>query len=463
MDRLSTLDAEFLHLEDPVSHMHIAGICTFADPPPDFDDFTAMIGARLGRVPRYRQRVRDVPLGLGRPIWVDDPHFNLAFHLRHTALPAPGTDADLCRLMGRLMSQPLDRERPLWETWMVEGLAGDRWALIFKVHHCMVDGVAGVGLLEAMLDVEAEPGEEPVDDGDWQPRPEPPAAAKVLDAWVGAIGDTRRTLGSVASGLKDPVGGMRKVGEYGAGLLRFGSRLRSTPESSITGAIGPHRRWAHRSVELEAVKRVGHTLGGTVNDVVLTAITLGYRDLLVDAGEDPSRTVLTSLVPVSVRGSDGDGVLDNRVSALLLDLPVDYEEPLECLGEVRARMADLKASHMAEAGNVVTDLSDLAPPVVVETLSKVGLLAQHRTTQRSVTTVTTNVPGPQFPLYCLGQEMLEYLPFVPISYGLRVGTAILSYNGRVAFGLTADLDVEADIEVLGDGIVAGMDRLLELT
>ncbi|MGI9576784.1 MAG: WS/DGAT domain-containing protein, partial [Microthrixaceae bacterium] len=236
-----------------------------------------------------------------------------------------------------------------------------------------------------------------------------------------------------------------------------------TPESAMTGPIGPHRRWTHRSVGLDAVKSVGHTLGGTVNDVVLTAITMGYRDLVTKSGGDPTEAVITSLVPVSVRGSDGDGVLDNRVSALLLNLPVDYEEPLECFEEVRARMAELKGSHMAEAGSVVTDLSDLAPPVMVESLTKVGLLAQHRSAQRSVTTITTNVPGPQFPLYCLGCEMLAYLPYVPISYGTRIATAILSYNGSVAFGLTADYDADLDVESLGDGIIAGMDRLVALT
>ena len=462
MDRLGSLDAEFLHLEDEVSHMHIAGVCTFADPPPPFDQLVAMIGNRLDKVPRYRQRVRNVPLGLGRPLWVDDPHFNIAYHVRHTALPAPGSDTELHRLMGRLMGQPLDRERPLWETWVVEGLADERWALVTKVHHCMVDGIAGVGLLEQLLDLEPEPSPDP-EPRDWKPSPEPGATAKVLDAWVGAIGDAGRVMGSAAAGLKNPVSGIRRVGANGMGLLRLGGRLRSTPRSAISGSIGPHRRWTHRKADLGDVKAVGRSLGGTVNDVVLAAVTMGYREMLIDAGEDPAEAVVTSLVPVSVRGSDGDGVPDNRVSALLLDLPVDYEEPLECLAEVRTRMEALKGSHMAEAGTMVTDLADLAPPALVESATRAGLLAQHRSAQRSLTTITTNVPGPQFPLYCMGREMLEYLPFVPISYGTRVATAILSYNGTIAFGLTADYDVPVDIDVLGDGIIAGTERLLALT
>ncbi len=190
MDRMSALDAEFLHLEDSTSHMHIAGVCTFADPPPPFEHFEAMVAAKLHEIPRYRQRVRGVPLDLGRPVWVDDPHFNLGYHLRHTALPPPGNDVDLCNLMGRLMSQPLDRERPLWETWLVEGLDQDRWALVFKLHHCMVDGIAGVGLLEMLLDI--EPVTQVAEPQPWTPDPEPSAAAKVLNAWRGALGDAGR-------------------------------------------------------------------------------------------------------------------------------------------------------------------------------------------------------------------------------------------------------------------------------
>ncbi|MCP4435603.1 MAG: wax ester/triacylglycerol synthase family O-acyltransferase [Actinomycetia bacterium] len=458
---MSTMDAEFLHLEDSVSHMHIAGICTFSDPPPAYDELEAMVASKLHEIPRYRQRVRNVPFELGRPVWVDDPHFSLRYHLRHTALPPPGDEEQLNRLMGRLMSQPLDRSRPLWEAWLVEGLSDDRWALIFKLHHCMVDGVAGVALLEALLDLEADarPGEpEP-----WTPQPEPAAPALVLDAWAGAAQTAVGWIESIVGAARDPFAGLRRVGELGAGLLHMGEHLSSTPESSLEGPIGPHRRWTHSTVPLERIKDVGHTLGGTVNDVVLTAITLGYRDLLVAHGDDPRDVVVRSLVPVSVRDEAGEGVLDNRVSALLLELPVDDDEPLELFAEVRRRMGDLKGSHMAEFGAAFQEAGDLAPPAVIASLTRLGTLSQHRLTQRSVTTVTTNVPGPQFPLYCLGREMLEYMPFVPIMHGARVGTAILSYNGRVCFGLTGDYDSTPKLDVLADGIVRGIDRLHELT
>jgi WS/DGAT/MGAT family acyltransferase len=457
VDRMSTLDAEFLHLEDSNSHMHIAGICTFADPAPTLAELEALIASKVHKIPRYRQRVRTVPLELGRPVWVDDPHFNLSYHIRHTALPAPGDDAALRRLMGRLMSQPLDRERPLWEAWLTEGLEGDRWALIFKIHHCMVDGISGVGLLEVLLDL--FPDVELDEPEPWEPEPEPPGAALVLDAWKGALGDAGHWVSRATGALRDPVAAAREAADLAAGTLKFASRLTFTPPSSIDGSVGPHRVWCHTSADLAEVKRIGKATGGTVNDVVMAAITHGYRSLLEHRGDDPATTVVCSLVPVSVRGREDEGVPDNRVSALLLDLPVGITDPLERLTAVKDAMAELKGSHMAAAGELVTDISNLAPPAVVGAITRLGLRAQHLATQRSINTVTTNVPGPQFPLYCLGREMLEYLPFVPISYGLRVGTAILSYNGALAFGVTGDWDSAKDIDVLAAGISEGVEEL----
>jgi len=457
MDRLSTLDAEFLHLEDSVGHLHIAGICTFAEPAPSMEELTGLVAAKLHLIPRYRQRVRGVPLDLGRPVWVDDPHFRLEYHVRHTALPAPGGDEELCALMGRLMSQPLDRNRPLWETWLVEGLEGDRWALIFKVHHCMVDGIAGVGLLEVLLDLEAD-AELPEPEA-WSPEPEPPGLVKVVDAWQGAAGDAIGWARRAPELFHDPLGAVRRAGELGSGLLRLGVRLGTTPPSSIEGSIGPHRVWRHSEADLATVKSIGRRLGGTVNDVVLAAVTSGYRRLLIERGDDPSTTVVRSLVPVSVRSAGARGELANRVSTLLAELPVDVDDRITRFEIVRDRMVQLKASHMAEAGELVTELGNLAPPPLISTVSRLGVRAQQLGTQRSVTTVTTNVPGPQFPLFCLGREMQAYLPFVPISHGIRIGTAILSYNGRLTFGVTGDLDTAPDVGVLADAIAEGVAEL----
>jgi WS/DGAT/MGAT family acyltransferase len=458
MDRLSALDAEFLHLEDGVTHMHIAGISVFEGPPPSIGELRAAFASRLHLIPRYRQRVRSVPLELGRPIWVDDPHFLLDYHVRHTALPKPGDDAALRALMGRLMSQPLDRDRPLWEAWLVEGMEGDRWALISKIHHCMVDGVSGVDLLAILLDLDREvelPEPRP-----WEPAPEPANLARVVDAWAGAGADLLAKARSVPGMVTDALGSVRALGDTLRGIGGYGRLLDATPPLAIEGPIGPHRRWAHSSVSIADIRTIRAALGGTLNDVVLAATTGGYRTLLQSLGDDPDTAVVRSLVPVSVRGEDERGIPDNRVSALLLELPVGIDDPVGRLTAVRAAMAELKGSHMAEAGKTVTDLAALAPPMVLGTVSRLATRALHQFTQRSLTTVTTNVPGPQFPLYCLGREMVAHLPFVPLGMGIRVGTAILSYNGRIAFGVTSDLDSVPDPAVLADAIPVELGRLL---
>ena len=461
MDRMHTLDAEFLHLEDRVGHLHIAGIAVFEGKPPTEQELRDLLEAKLHLIGRYRQRVRTVPLELDRPVWVDDPHFHLRNHIRHTALPAPGDDDTLCRLMGRLMSQPLDPERPLWETWLVEGLADDQWAIIFKVHHCMVDGISGVGLLTALLDL--DPDASIAAPQPWAPEPAPTGTAMVLGAWAGLGTDLVDRAREIPGALRHPERTTRAMVSALEGFIAFGRNLRTTPSLSIEGNIGPHRSWAHSSVALGDVKKVGAALGGTVNDVVLAAVTQGYRDLLVAHGEDPAEAVIRTLVPVSVRHDDGDGVPDNRVSALLLELPVDLTDPLERLAAVRKRMANLKASHMAEAGEWLASTADLAPPILIGQLSRLAVRAVGRLPQRSVNTVTTNVPGPQFPLFCLGRQMVEYRPFVPIFHGMRAATAILSYDGRIAFGVTGDYDTVPDVAVLANGAVAGIEELLALT
>ncbi len=282
MERMDTLDAEFLHLEDGIAHMHIGGVCVFADPPPSFGEVEAMIAAKLHLIPRYRQRVRSVPFELGRPVWVDDPHFNLAYHLRHTASPAPGDDASLCRLIARIMSQPLDRERPLWETWLVEGLEGGRWALVPKVHHCMVDGIAGVELLGVLLDLVADASVETPEP--WEPEPEPSGAAKVLDAWGGLVTDAATVARRLPLAITHPAGTIRSAFGTITGLARFAGDLGATRRLSIEGSIGPHRCWARSSASLADVRTIRSAFGGTVNDVVLAAVAGGYRQLLLSRG-----------------------------------------------------------------------------------------------------------------------------------------------------------------------------------
>jgi len=459
MDRLTALDAEFLHLEDGSVQMAIAGACVFENPPPPLADLEALVASKLHLIPRYRQRVRTVPFELGRPVWVDDPDFDLGYHVRHTALPAPGDDETFCRLMGRVMSQQLDRERPLWEMWLVEGLEGGTWAIVFKVHHCMVDGIAGVGLLTALLDMsptvalgEPEP---------WEPQREPPGALKVLDAWGGLASGVISLAKEVPTSMAHPVASARSALATTEGALRFAERLVPTHPLSIEGPIGPHRVWAHSSASLGAVRTIRDGFGGTINDVVLAVVAGGYRALLLERGDDVDTAVVRSLVPVSTRHEDGRGVPDNRVSALLYALPVSVADPVERLRAVQEQMTGLKTSHIAEAGEAIASATDLVPPMVMGVLSRTTIRSMRRFGQQSLNTVTTNVPGPQFPLYCLGREMLEYRPYVPISHGLRVGTAILSYNGQLFFGVTGDFDTASDVAVLAEGITAGIDELVE--
>ena len=456
MDRLSALDSEFVATEDGVVHMHIAGVCVFDGPPARFDDALALLESKLHLMPRYRQRVRSVPLGLGWPVWADDPHFDPRYHLRHTALPAPGDDADLCRLIGRLMSQPLDRARPLWETWLVEGLEGGRWAFVCKVHHAMVDGIAGVQLLEALLDLTPSTTiDAPVP---WQPRPEPPGAVKVLDAWAGLGADSLRLLGRRFRAAVRPTEAARDVLADAEGLARLASHLVPARPISIEGPIGPHRAWAHSSVSLSDVKAVREVFGGTVNDVALAAVAGGYRELLASRGDDLDRAVVRALIPVSTRGS-GRERTGNRVTAMLLELPVSCADPVERLALVREQMARTKESHMAEAGGAVISAADLAPPMIAGAATRLGMRSMRRLGQYSVHTVVTNVPGPQIPLYCLGHEMLEYIPFVPIFHGVRVGTAVLSYNGRLSIGVTGDYTTAPDVGVLAHAAARGVEDL----
>ena len=457
MERLSLLDAQFLHLEDTSSPMHIACLSVFEGPAPTSEQLFALFAAKLGRIPRYRQRVRFLPLELGRPVWIDDIDFDLAYHVRRTALPTPHDDAALCALMGRLMSQQLDRERPLWEAWVVEGLQGERWALVSKVHHCMVDGISGMDLLSALLDRDRH-AEVPLPEP-WTPAPEPSASTLVRDAWQGLAEDASQWTKKLGEGISHPLTAARNVLVTSAGLVTFARHLVLTAKLSIEGAIGAHRVYVHASTSLEDIRAIRKGCGGTFNDVVLAALSGGYRALLLHRGEDADHALLRSLVPVSVRTEEAKGVFDNRVSAVLCELPVHLADAGERLRAVASHMAELKGSGMAEAGEWLTDIGNLAPPMLVGPITRLVARVMHELPQRAINTVTTNVPGPAFPLYCLGREMLASYPYVPITQGLRIGIAVLSYNGQVAFGITGDYDTAQDLSVLAAGIENSMREL----
>lgn len=460
VERMSPLDASFLHIEDGVSHMHIASISTFEGPEPPFADVVAMIGGKLSLVPRYRQIVRTVPLELGRPVWVDDPHFNIDYHLRHTALPSPGGETELRKLVGRVMSQPLDRAKPLWEIWVVEGLDDGRWALVSKVHHAIVDGISGTDLLSVIMDI--SPEHSAPEPSRWEPRPAPSGSWLAAHAVMGLVRSPYEQLRAVRATTRVPLQALAHAGEVVKGLSAMAGLIRSTPASSLNGPLGPHRRYAWASASVEDVKAVRKAHGGTFNDVVLAAITLGFRQLLIDRGESVDRVIRT-LVPVSVRPRDssgravGDGTFENKVSAMFAELPISLADPVECLHAVSSQMTGLKESKQALAGEAITSMSGFAPPMLLA----LGMRLATRMAQRNINTVTTNVPGPQIPLYVQGRKMLEAYPYVPLAGQIRVGVAIFSYNGQVNFGVTGDYDTTPDIDVLCRGFENGMKALLK--
>jgi diacylglycerol O-acyltransferase len=450
---LSPQDASFLHLEDAVSHMHIGSVAILEGPPPDYEAIARMVRSHLPSVPRYRQRVHFVPVALGRPVWVDDPHFNLGYHLRRTALASPGGDQELRNLVGRVMSQQLDRGKPLWEIWVVEGLSDGRWALISKVHHCMVDGVSGAELLAVILDSERDP-ELPASD-EWHPERQPTGAELAIQALARRAVSPYEQLRTLRSAIRSPRRILRSAADTTRGLWSMSGLVSSPPRSSLNGPIGPHRRWAWAGTQLSDVKRIRDAFGGTVNDVVLTVIAGGFRALLAGRQESTQRDVRT-LVPVSVRGSHEHGAYNNRVSAIFANLPVGIEDPVQRLAAVRTQMEQLKQSGEAVAGDVLVGLSGFAPAMLLS----LGLRAATRMPQRSVNTVATNVPGPQHPLYAAGRRLLECYPYVPVAGQIRIGVAIFSYNGALTFGVTGDYDEAPDIDVLCDGIQRSIRELL---
>ena len=458
MDRMSPQDASFLHVEDDINHMHIASVAIFEGPPPPYEDIVAMVASKLPQVPRYRQKVRFVPFDLGRPLWVDDPHFNIQYHIRHTAMPAPGDDEALRNLVGRVMSQQLDRNKPLWEMWMAEGLSDNRWALLSKTHHCMVDGVSGTDLLTVVLDQEREPVREP--EQEWNPEPAPTGFRLIADALGERAVSPYETIRSVRSATRMPRQLASQAIDIGRGARSLVGLARPVPETSLNGPIGPHRTYAWARTTLDDVKVVRGAFGGTVNDVVLTVITRGFRELLLHRGEPVDDRVVRTLVPVSIRTPGERGTYNNRVSAMFASLPIGIRDPRERLQAIRTQMEGLKASKQAVAAEALMSMSGFAPPLLLALGTRVATRAMGRVGQRNINTVTTNVPGPRFPLYAAGRQLLEAFPYVPLAGSVRTGIAIFSYMGQLNYGVTGDWDWAPDVGVLARGIEDGMDELL---
>jgi WS/DGAT/MGAT family acyltransferase len=453
-DRLTGLDTSFLHLEHDATHMHVAGCMVFDGEPPAYDDLVEQIVSRLHLVPRYRQRLAFVPFGQGRPVWADDPHFNPAFHVRHTALPTPGDEDQLKRLCGRIFSQALDRTRPLWELWLVEGLSGGRFAVLSKTHHALVDGVSGVDIATVLFDASPDPMPVAAPDHEWIPRPLPTGAQLLAEALVERATVPAEIVRGVRATLRGPRHVASRLGQALGGVSAV-ARLATAaaPESPLNVRIGPHRRFTWVRGDLAQFKAVKNALGGTVNDVVLAAVAGALGRYLRGHGEATDGTVLRAMVPVSVRADIERGALGNRVAAMWTPLPIGLTDPVQRLPTISRDMDGIKDSGQAVGAQVLTELTGFAPPTIM------AQAARLQARQRMFNLVVTNVPGPQMPLYMLSRQLEAMYPMVPLAANQALGIAIMSYNGQLNFGLNADYDALADLETLADDLRDAIDEL----
>jgi WS/DGAT/MGAT family acyltransferase len=462
MERLKPMDAQFIDAEDQDKHASfaIASIAVLEGPPPPYEEFRAVLEARLPQVPVYRRKLRTVPLSLGPPVWVDDPDFDLRYHLRQTALPAPGGDEQLNTLMARVMAQRLDRDYPLWEYWLVYGLSEGRWALISKMHHAMVDGVSGTELYRVIFDASpVAPRLTSVapEQAGWQPEGEPSPARLARQAVLDMMSLPARTARAVSAAMARPADAVRQVSETARAAAKLATSAWPASSSSLSGPIGRQRRYACARASLTDIKAIKRELGGTVNDVVLATISGAFRKVLLSRGEQPQPHMVPSLVPVSVRAPGEENTYENRVSLIVANLPVHVADPFDRFAAVRTELSALKEAREATATEALVALAGYTPYPLVSLAARLA----YRLPQHEIVTVTTNVAGPRDPLYGLGRRLLEIIPYVPIATTLRTGICIFSYCDSVTFGITGDYASMADIQALATGIEDGVRELMK--
>jgi diacylglycerol O-acyltransferase / wax synthase len=467
--RLSALDASFLYLEEASTPMHVGAVSIFRRPKAgfDYDRLVDLIEQRIALVPRYRQKVRHVPSNLARPVWVDDPDFDVAYHVRRSALPKPGSDEQLTELVARLMSRPLDHARPLWEMYLVEGLARGRTAVLTKTHQAMVDGISAIDIGQVILDVSPEPrvsAEEL-----WMPRNEPTDVELICDAVAEAITRPGVVVEIVRAAAADAVATVGKLAGAAANLLSQMSSVARTasrgtaPDTPLNVPISTQRRFAIARTQLEDYRKIRSAHGCTVNDVVLTVVAGALRSWLLSRGEPvTSSSSVRAMVPMSVRGqadvpsSTTTGSLGNRVSSFLVDLPVGEPSPVVRLHQVTHAMQESTASAQSVGADTLVRIGGFAPP----TLHALGARAASGFSKRIFNLVVTNVPGPQFPLYAAGARMLELFPVVPLAKGQALALGLTSYDGGVYYGLNGDRDAMPDVDVLAGMVHESLDELL---
>ncbi len=449
-ERLSGLDASFLYLERPAMHMHVAGVSVLEprqDGPLTYDDVQRVVEARLHLAPRLRQRVQDVPGNISRPLWVDDERFDLDFHLRRSAVPTPGERFQLERAVGRVLSRPLDRAKPLWELYVFEGLAGGRTAVLLKLHHALADGISGMLVASALFDLDPDvpPGQPPTDP--WLPDPVPPASELFRDALgelvrhpAEAVAHAIRAPSRVLSDAADLVEGVRQLAGMGA-----------PPAGPFDGRIGPARRFATAQVPFEQMHAVKADQGGTINDVVLAGVAGGLHALLDSRGEPTKGRTLRVMMPVSVRSRTERGEVGNRIAPTFVDVPVGRMAARTRLRRVRAATKALKESSLAVSADSIIGLGAFAPPALL------AMAARLVSRGRWFNLVVSNVPAPQVPLYLAGARLVASYPAMPLGENCGLSIACTSLGGTMAFGLTADWDAVADIDVLARGIESSID------
>ena len=461
-DRLNPLDRHFLLYETPSTHMHVAGASIFEAGPLrrpdggiDIARIRAYIDSRLEHIPRYRQIVARTPFGTA--IWVDDPHFNLEYHVRHTSLPHPGGDAQLKALCGRIFSQPLDRARPLWEIWVAEGLdAGHQFAFISKVHHAMVDGISAVDLLEVTLRYEPIAEFEPA--RPWVPRPSPGARALAVDDVAAVLREPLEALRRAPALLADAFKPQSEVRAALRGLadLTF-KTIRRPSETPLNKRIGPHRRFDFLTQDLAAIKAVRRAFGGSINDVVLATVAGAVRRFLLHRGFDPTGIEFRVMAPVSVRPPEARGTLGNRVAAWMVSLPIGESDPRRRLAILQETTARLKAEKNALGAELLTQMSGWTPSTLL------SLAARIPWRDLPFNIIVTNVPGPQRPVYLLGAKMLADYGLVPIAKYVGLGIVLVSYVGKLAWGFNADWDVVPDLDVFGRCVDDAFSELSQAT
>ena len=463
LDRLTSTDASFLHQETASAHMHIGGVLLFDGPAPRIEAVLDHIRGRLHLLPRYRQKLAVPPGGSGRPLWVDDPNFNLEYHVRHSALPGPGSEAQLWEMVARLASLPLDRSKPLWEFWIVEGIepaagaTGERFAMIAKNHHALVDGVSGIDLATVLLDFGPDPTVfDTAELQPWQPRPEPNTLDLLLASARDGAGAIAEMAVRAAAAVTQParsVGILRDAAE-GVGEIVW-ELLNPAPETPLNVPIGPHRRFRVVRQQLSDYKTVKNNFGGTVNDVVLSVVAGALGGWLRSRGFSTEGLEMRALVPVSVRTQDDRGTWGNRLTLMRGPLPVYIQDPVARLTAVSRAMGDLKHSKQAVGASTLVAVNDISPPAVLAQASRLNF------STRLFNLLVTNVPGPQVPLYILGHQLRDLFPLAFLPQGHALAVAIMSYDGRVEYGLLADFDALPDIDLIAAGIDEALAELLE--